>query len=256
MAEAALGRYVYCVVPAGATVRLDGVRGVDPERPIETVREGDVAAVTGWVSLAEFGAEPLKRNLNDLDWLERTARAHQAVLDRALASGAIVPLRMCTVFAGDDHVRAMLRREHEALSGALTRLRGRQEWGVKLMADVRRLHEAARDEAEPASGRAYLERKGRERREEEETRRLATQAAEEVHAGLTAQAAAATLLRPQSRELTGRTGEMVLNGAYLVDGSRVEEFRAVAAAQAERQRPRGLELEVTGPWPPYNFVAP
>jgi hypothetical protein len=244
------GRYVYCVVPAEARVELGGAPGVGGA--IELLRDGDLAAVTCRVPLAEFGAEPLERNLNDLDWLGRTARAHQEVLDRALAAGPVVPLRLCTVFADESHVRAMLDRERDVLTEALARLRDRAEWGVKLIADPDRVSEPAAD----ASGRAYLERRSRERRAHEDAYRLAHEVGEEVHARLRQEATAATLLRPQSRELSGRSGEMVLNGAYLVDRAHVERFRAAAAELGERHRPRGLVLEVTGPWPPYNFVAP
>jgi hypothetical protein len=45
-------------------------------------------------------------------------------------------------------------------------------------------------------------------------------------------------------------GQMVLNGAYLVDAARDGEFSA-AAASSER---KGLRVEVTGPWPPYSFA--
>jgi gas vesicle protein GvpL/GvpF len=45
---------------------------------------------------------------------------------------------------------------------------------------------------------------------------------------------------------------MLFNGAYLVeDRARFEE---ALAALAEDYRESGIELELTGPWPPYNFV--
>jgi hypothetical protein len=259
MAEAGLGHTLYGAAPRPPRLSLDDVEGVEPGRPVGVLPHAGLAAVTGRVSLAEFGSEPLRHNLNDLDWLARVARAHQAVLDRALASGPIVPLRLCTVFADEAHVREMLESEHDVLADALARVRGRAEWGVKLIADVSRLQEAIGASAKPgeeSSGRAYLEGRSRERRAREEAQRIVQQAAEEVHARLRQQAAAATLLRPQSRELSGRAGEMVLNGAYLVERSRVDQFQATAAELGERQRPLGLALELTGPWPPYNFVAP
>jgi gas vesicle protein GvpL/GvpF len=40
-----------------------------------------------------------------------------------------------------------------------------------------------------------------------------------------------------------------------VDSDRAAEFRALAAELGEGHRVRGLRLEVTGPWPPYSFVA-
>jgi len=52
--------------------------------------------------------------------------------------------------------------------------------------------------------------------------------------------------------LTGRDSWTVLNGTYLVDESRVDVFRA-AVAMIDRNTP-GIELEITGPWPPYSFA--
>src|SRR5919206_400798 len=124
------------------------------------------------VSLDEFGAEPLKRNLEDMGWLERTARAHQAVLDRVLSSAAIVPMRLFTIFSDDAHVREMLEREEEVLLTTLERLRDHSEWSVKVLADRARVQAAARGRSgasatsEPGAegaGRAYLARKKAER---------------------------------------------------------------------------------------------
>jgi Gas vesicle synthesis protein GvpL/GvpF len=266
MADGALGAYAYCVMAGDARPVLDGVAGVDPARPPRLLRHGRLAAVAGDVALAEFGAAALKRNLEDVRWLERVARAHQAVLDRALEAATVVPLRLCTVFADDAAVLAMLDRERAALRAALDRLAGRAEWGVKLIADPAAVRAAAAGSAAPetagppaapgapGAGHAYLARKRRDRTAREDARRIAHEAARAVHAGLGAQAAAATVLRAPPRELSGEAGELVLNGAYLVDRERGAEFRALAERIGEGQRRRGLRLEVTGPWPPYSFA--
>ena len=48
---------------------------------------------------------------------------------------------------------------------------------------------------------------------------------------------------------------MVLNGAYLVRRERENELAQVAGSLRERWSASGFELELTGPWPPYNFVS-
>jgi gas vesicle protein GvpL/GvpF len=262
MPEGALGSYVYCVLGADSDLAPAGVRGVDPQHPLRAVGHAGLAAVTSSVPLAEFGAEALKRNLNDMQWLERTARAHQTVLDRVRAAGTPVPLRLCTVFGDDAGVRAMLDRERDALARALARLAGREEWGVKLIGDPRALRGAGRERADTAapadaqgSGHAYLARLRHKRVAREQAQGIVREAVRSVHLGLRAHAAAARVLKAPSRELSGETGELVLNGAYLVDSDRAAEFRALAAELGEGHRVRGLRLEVTGPWPPYSFVA-
>lgn len=257
-----LACYVYCIVPAGELPSLEGLTGIDPSFEIGCVTEDGLSAVVSRVRSQEFTADALKQNLEDLAWLERMARAHDAVLGRVLAGVAVVPFRLFTIFADQDAVREILRREHEALMGALRRVRGRTEWSVKVLADPGALQSAVRERSsplaradEPAAGRAYFARKRLERAAKEDARTQIEQAAEEADARLRAHAADATRLPPQTRQLSGRAGEMVLNGAYLVDRSSAAEFAALTRALNARNRAIGLALELSGPFAPYNFVS-
>ncbi|MBS1869304.1 MAG: GvpL/GvpF family gas vesicle protein [Actinobacteria bacterium] len=249
--------YVYCVVPAAQVPPLDDLAGVDPGLPVGSLTAGELCAVTSRVRLAEFGEDALRRNLEDLAWVERTARAHDAVLARALSAGAVVPLRLCTIFGDADHVRAMLERERERLHDALERLRGRSEWSVKARADLRRPAPAESGGAAPEQtpGRAFFARKQGDRELRERAAARATAAAQEIHDGLRAEAVDALLLPPQDPALSGRSGTTLLNGAYLVERAREPAFTAAVAQLAARHRDGGVEVDVSGPWAPYNFVA-
>jgi Gas vesicle synthesis protein GvpL/GvpF len=266
MNERRTGRYLYGVIASGARPPLDGVAGVDPAVPVQLLDHAGVTALVHPVSLDEFGAEALKRNLEDFDWLERTARAHQAVLGRALAAGSVVPLRLCTIFGGEAQVRQQLEREREHLLETLERMRGRAEWSVKVFAERPVLEAAARSrspalaalsaDAEGGSpGRAYVARKKLGRLVQDEARALAETAAEEMHARLREQASAAALLPPQPPSLAPRAADMVLNGAYLVERGAEPRFGAVARELADHHRDLGLAVELAGPWPPFTFVA-
>ena len=46
---------------------------------------------------------------------------------------------------------------------------------------------------------------------------------------------------------------MILNGAYLVDRSREEDFDRVVKQMSQKYEDV-LSFKYTGPWPPYNFV--
>src|SRR4029077_15871360 len=52
----------------------------------------------------------------------------------------------------------------------------------------------------------------------------------------------------KSEQLTG----IVLSSAFLVDKELWDDF--VAAVDDQRQRNPGLALDVSGPWPPFDFV--
>jgi hypothetical protein len=250
--------YVYGVVPAGSDPLQGDVEGVAESSGVETIEHDGVAAIVSEVPLDEFGEGSLKENLNRMPWVESKVRAHERVLERALDAAPVVPLRFCTIFSSPDAVTAMLVEQEARLRGALEALAGKREWGVKAYLDERKLAATVGGDdpgeagSEPAEGRAYFARKQRERSAAERVERTTAAGAEDVHARLGALSTASTLLplRPGGTE----TPPMVLNGAYLVERERDEEF---AAALAEIQRDLGgvgFTFELTGPWPPYNFV--
>jgi hypothetical protein len=239
--------WAYGVVAAGAHLPGD----------VEPVADGELVALTSRVPRAEFAVEPLREHLNDLEWLERVARRHEAVLEEALEHATIVPLRLCTIFDDADGVRRMLEREREPLTRALARLERRQEWGVKLLVDGDRLAATAApagDHAQGEGGAAYLARRRNERQAREAARALAMQIVDDVDASLRAHAVDAVRLPAQNRELSGHTGDMVLNAAYLVDADATRALHDAVDELQQRHSQLGAQIELTGPWPPYNFV--
>jgi hypothetical protein len=257
--------WTYCVVRSGHPMP-DPIPGVDSGAVVEQIEQGELVALASRVPRSDFAEEPLRENLNDLAWLERVARAHEGVLERALDKGPIVPLRLCTIYDDEAGVRNMLSREREALNDALERLDGRTEWGVKLLVDRGGLARAARkrspelaaleEELEASSeGSAYMIARRVERSVAEVGDQIAAELADAVHARLSQCAVDFVLNPPQNRELSGHEGDMLLNGAYLVAADRTAELRDLLAELERRHSDVGARLELTGPWPPYNFVS-
>jgi hypothetical protein len=140
---------------------------------------------------------------------------HERVVENGMAAGDILPLRFGTQLEDEDALATVLRERREKLLGALDRVRGRVEVGLRVipMSSERRIGAASE-----RSGREYL---------------------------LASLAEASVLRRPRPPAL--------LAGSYLVAADDAAEFRAHARAlAAEHDEVRVL---VTGPWPPYSFVA-
>jgi hypothetical protein len=226
------GWYLYGVVPAGAPVAA------------ELVTEGRLAGIVKPVALEEFDEAALA----DAASLERKIREHEQVLERALAETTVLPCRFGAVYRDQGELRRYLAEHEAALADALERLAGRVELGVKAF-----LHRERSDLASQAeSGRAYLEARQQERLAAEEVSHLAGEIAAHLHERLLAVAEDGLRLPPQRPELSGREEPMIFNGAYLVADR--PSFERELAARAAHGRESGIELELTGPWPPYNFV--
>lgn len=244
--------YAYGVVSAaGATDVPSAVAGVE----LRVLDADPLAVVSSVVSLDEFGEGPLRENLNDRGWLERHARRHEDVLLAVAARTAVVPFRFGTICLTADDLRALVDERRSALVSSLERVRGRVEVGAKLWVDEARLATALQPDSgeTPQSGRAYLEARRADRRRASDAEAVVADVAREVYRRLSAAAVDGTVNRPQPRELTGRDERMLLNAAFLVrEGDIV--FRDEAAQLHEELRDRGFAVELTGPWPPHNFV--
>src|SRR5256885_6605364 len=127
------GVWVYAIAERVAMAPLGEFKGVGGG-PVRTLAAAGLTAVAEDVGLAEFGADALRRNLEDLDWLDATARAHHRVIDAVARQGPLIPMRLATVYSGDESIGAMLTERSADFRAALARITGRQEWGVKAYA--------------------------------------------------------------------------------------------------------------------------
>ncbi|MFC4505030.1 MULTISPECIES: GvpL/GvpF family gas vesicle protein [Streptomyces] len=251
-------RYVYAVCrPLGSPLPA-GLTGVEGDPPTLLAHRGMVAVV-GRVAEEDFAEEPLRRHLEDLDWLAATARAHAQVVEALTAVTTLLPLRLATVFRDDDGVRLMLEEREDDLRRTLDRLADRVEWGVKVYVEAGTEAEAATETAgtgpsanRPASGRDYLMRRRRSTRAREDAWQRAEELAGRLHATLRTRAESSRLHPPQHPALSRTTGQNVLNAAYLVPRSDSEEFvETVSGIKGEEP---GTRVELTGPWAAYSFV--
>lgn len=251
----AFGVWVYAIAERGADGASGLVDGVDgaPVRAVDIEGGTALVALVSDVDLAEFGEAALRHNLEDLGWLEQTARAHHRVIEAAARLFPLLPTRLATVYTSDASMIAAFTARGQDLRATLERTRERSEWGVKAYAEPRQASAEPRPETETRAGMAYLRRRRDQLAAREDSRRATLASAQAVHSELATYAARARLHPPQAPQLSGVKTPMILNAAYLLDDSRAESFSSAVAALGDKHR--NLRLELTGPWPPYSFAA-
>jgi len=267
------GYYVYGIVESKDSLAGDvGIehrgwpeQGIDPAHPVYALPCRAIQAVVSQVTLKEFGQEALEANLKNPLWLEARVRTHQGVLDTIAAHSTIVPMKFCTIYRSEGRVQEMLGYYYNDFVATLGRLAGRQEWGVKMYMDRdtlalrveetnERVGALKAELAGKSSGKAYFTKKKLGETLATEVEQLSDERAQKSHDRLAGCAEEARVNPLQSREITSRKEEMLLNGVYLVDKARIEAFRAALESLEQENGNLGLHYELTGPWPPYNFV--
>jgi hypothetical protein len=225
---------------------------------VRPVAAAGLVAIAGDVPPSEFGEAALLQNLEDLHWLEQTARAHHAVIEAVAKERTVVPMRLATVYRSDESVAGMLRARAADLSEALARITGRSEWGVKVYVAAPS-DEPQAPAQEPSAGpggpgAAYLRRRAAQLAARQDARAQALDSAKVIYAELADLAASARSYPPQAPEIAGRSGAMVLNASYLVADEAADDFAAAVTGLAARHP--SVQLSLTGPWPAYSFTGP
>jgi hypothetical protein len=248
--------YLYCVVESPRPPALArGPRGLPgAERPRALEAGGGLWLVVADAPLARYGEAAIARGLRDLAWVAACAAAHEAVIEHAARGGAVVPMRLFTLFAEDARALAHLRARRRRLERVLARTRGRQEWGVRVSLDDGRARPGPRaataGAARAGAGTAFLLRKKAQRDSARAEALAAVRAADRAFRDLAGRAAAARRRPPPAAS----AGSILLDAVFLVPAARAAAFRTMVRALARRLRDRGCALTLTGPWPPYNFV--
>ncbi|MGW5663752.1 GvpL/GvpF family gas vesicle protein [Streptomyces sp. NPDC003758] len=252
--------YAYAVLGASALddKSLASVRGV-ADAPVALVRHGQVAAAVSAVPAAEFSESALRAGLEDLRWLEATARAHHFVIETLAGHTTVLPLRLATVYLDASRVREMLAGREAEFAALLDRLASHVEWGVKVYVEAPPEPPPAQaptgaPAGEENPGRAYLRGRRHQRQAREDAWRLAEEAVRRTEEEARGLAVERTRHRPQQGGLAQVPGENIANDAYLVPRRLSEEFRDRMLHAADGLP--GVRVDVTGPWAPYSFTAP
>lgn len=237
-----MSTYVYAITAADHPVRTEGLAGVgEPAAPLRTVRTGDLTAV---VSDAPGGLRAKRRDV----------AAHQAVLERLMADGAVLPMRFGLVGPDDEQVAAALDENRDGYKERLAELGNCLEFNLKVSRDeddllteivhssdeIRRLNEATR--ANPAA--------------QSEKMRLGELLAQEISARQERTSREITeRLSPAARKTaTGETlQDTLLNVSFLVDRDQAAAF-SEAVHQEARRHSEAYTIRLNGPLPPYSFV--
>jgi hypothetical protein len=240
--------YAYCAVE-GSPTALPGTGMPDGSRPRTLPLTDRIAIIVSDVPSATYGAESIESRLSDLDWVGTAGAAHHVVIDAVADTGVVVlPFRLFTLFSSEAAAQRALGERREPMQRAFDRVRGKQEWVLRIGKP-----DPARMEAEPspagsaATGTSFLQAKADARRE---AAMRATRVKEDAAAAFEAleQLADAARSRP-----VDASGNLMLDAAFLVPPSRVEALRETLNRRAQRLLRDGCPVSLTGPWPPYSF---
>ena len=246
--------YLYCIVRSPKQPPLARVPpGLPDAAPPKLLRlAGSLWLVGAEVPLQTYGAGPLDVHLADLEWVGRVALAHEQVVEHfsRRPSTTVVPMKLFTMFSTSERALEDLAARRSTILRLMRRISGAQEWGIR----ATHLPGATRDRraAAPAgSGAAFLAGKKHARDSAKHARAAAAASAIQAFERLSKLARESKLRQdaPQSAATPP-----LLDAAFLVTAANRGRFTQAARREAAACAKAGVQMTLTGPWPPYNFV--
>jgi hypothetical protein len=251
--------YLYCLVRGSRKPVLrrvtGGLPGAGPVRALDAGQ--DLWLIVADVTEAEYGEQAIASGLQDLEWVSRRAIGHEAVVEQFLATRAVLPMQLFTIFKTDERALEHVRTDRKRIDRILKRIEGHVEWGLRLTWDdkaARAAVEKTHDAINGDTGTAYLARK----RDLLDVNRvqLAQARAEATRVFKDLSKHARDAVRRTAVERAAPGSRLLLDAAYLVPAKRAAAFRAALRQRAKGLGAAGLAASLTGPWPAYNFIEP
>ena len=265
------GLYLYCIREKTENTSAISTKGIDGKGEVYALPFQKLEAIVSKVPLEEFASEEIRRKAQeDLNWIKEKAVIHEEVVEEALKkSGKIlnlIPMRFGTIFQDKVRLEETLKKDYSKIMEVLKRIRGKQEWSVKLYLGDREkfkqtikktnetIIEKEKEIASLSEGMAFFLEEQLKEVIAKEVEKEVNKTREGVFESLKKQAVTAVKNKILGKELIGRQEPMVLNASYLVLEEKMEDFKKEAEDLNHEMQGKGFFIEYSGPWPAYNFI--
>jgi hypothetical protein len=229
------------------------------------VEFGDVACAVSAVPAVDYHLPPDASTASQqLEWVTPRAWRHHEVLRLVHSSGPIVPLKFGTLCADAMHVHSLLQRLRDPVVGLLAHFEGKDEWTLRMRADVEALSLAVqasrpdlialKDEADRLpDGHAYFARKHLQKATADIVTATLARTEHSVYERFSAAGIEMAPVDPPQQS-GSRDSSVIANAPLLVERARFAELEAVLAQLEGEHVEAHLAFELIGPWPPYSFA--
>jgi hypothetical protein len=264
------GLYAYGVVDK-IPERLDIV-GIDQRHKVSPVVKDDICVMVSEIDIDQFQNQvknliaELTKSAGDVpSGTGAILQAHEEVIVALMQDTTVVPLKFGTILQNEKAVLKMLQDQEEQFKRLLVKFAGKEEWGFKGYVDKQEYIKYVLQNEQKftgfkykieklSRGAAYLFRRKWEEEIDEYITDQFSEVTEEIFQDIGKDSFEAILNDILPQKVTGKTKEMILNAAYLVERNKVDHLFQRSTSFMKKYEFMGLELEFSGPWPPYNFT--
>lgn len=215
-----------------------------------------------YVSAEEYAKESLIKNMNNQEWLENKIRRHLDVLGKIMESNTILPFSYPTIYTTSENMHKALEPRIKELSDSYASLKGKKEWGVEvcssgdeveryLLINDEELRDLTISMENSTPGRSFLIRKKRKELLDARKNEFMVNQVKEALEGVDSMANHCTKISIHFNE----QGSLTAKTSCLVSEDKYDQFVEYLAVRREKMVDKGINIIITGPWPPFSFIS-
>ncbi|MFH1565099.1 MAG: GvpL/GvpF family gas vesicle protein [bacterium] len=270
------GIYLYCIRPylTAKSYKLKaGLKGIDGAK-VFLVSHLGIEAVVSNIDIKKFASKEIERLAKeDVNWIIKHSAEHEKVVEQAMGLinhkseilnlQSVVPMKFGAIFNDKKNLEQVLKKSYQKFKNILKNLDGKEEWGVKVYVDEKRLRDELKNKnnaikvkiegaKELPKGADYFQELETEDMIKKTMWQEIDKQSESFFKKFKQVVCETQENKILAKEITGKNDPMVLNSAYLIRKKSVKDFLK-KVKETEDCNPAFI-FECTGPWPPYNFI--
>ncbi|MGD8779227.1 MAG: GvpL/GvpF family gas vesicle protein [Ignavibacteria bacterium] len=254
--------YLYCITKEPP--RINNLKSLSDE--LYYINYLGVFAVVSRVKQDEFGEENLRNNFTNLEWVKTKAYIHENLIEGVMQNNCVIPFKFGTIFTSESSLKACIKENTGKFNDSLNYLEGKEEWGIKIYCNNQQLKENINNNneemikldseiANSSRGKTYLLKKKREALIDVLVNNKINVYGHEIFEVFKELSLNIRTNKLLPKEVTEKKDDMILNLVLLMGKDAVAKMIEAANYMKKKYSDKGLSIDYTGPWPPYNFCS-
>lgn len=264
------GLYLYCIrLKCNETIEV--LKTMSGDEKVQILPFMGLEAIISEVSIEEFSSEEIQKKAEeDLDWIKGKAQIHEEVIEQAMMTSdsviiPVIPMQFGVIFKTREKIQETLGDNLKKFKKSLEYLGGKQEWSVKAFLDQKVFEEflesgneellAKKKETESLPrGMSFFAKKKISTTVDDIKEKELDKITKEIFESLDKLVVSFHKAKILEKDFTLMDEDMILNGFYLIEEPRLNEFKGKIEEFREEFNLRGIKIEMSGPWPSYHFI--
>jgi len=227
---------------------------------LEYIKYNELALYYHKVSLNEFSEENLKKNLNNLEWLEKHVIEYEKEMEKLNSETTVIPFKFGTVYTSIENMEDFFSSYYDTFVESISYLQDKLEWGIKIFlsrSQFRRwLDSKIQDDSSgKATGAAFFKRKKKEiemmEQEDVSLNSIVSEICSEIKKNVIELKEVDFLEGPGNNKSLFKP---IYGLGVIMEIFKTTILSSLIDKLTNRHKEKGIILRLSGPWPPYNFV--